>query len=66
MSTFKPFANDSQVLTLTAGVDELSFENGTEEILLSGTMTLRRDDPETRANVLALQAALAAILDQLG
>jgi hypothetical protein len=28
MTDFEPFANDSQVLTLVSGDDELSLENG--------------------------------------
>lgn len=57
---FRPFANDSQVMTFADGRGELSIENGTDTILLHGDLEL----PATAdglATVRALREALARI-----
>lgn len=64
MSEFKPFANDSQVLTLTSGEEEFSVENGTDAIVLSGTLTLTKGDPSSRRNVEELRDLLDRVLKQ--
>lgn len=65
MSDFSPFANDTQSLTLTSGNDELSVENGTEAVLLFGTLTLKKSDNEAadalRALIEVLQRTLTAM-----
>lgn len=57
---FRPFANDSQVMTFADGRGELSIENGTDALLLHGDLEL----PATAdglATVRALREALARI-----
>jgi hypothetical protein len=61
MSAFSPFHNDSQVVTITTGEDELSLENGFEDILLSGTAIFKRGDSQSKAALAELQRQLAAI-----
>lgn len=57
---FKPFANDTQVTTFTDGQGELSLENGTDAVLLTGELEFGADQ-EGLARVQALQQALAAV-----
>ena len=57
---FAPFANDTQVVTLTDGIHELSIENGTESVLLAGEIELTADQ-EGLQHVRALREALAAV-----
>ena len=42
ISQFKPFENDSQIVAL----DDLSIENGKEEILIVGSFTVQKSDPD--------------------
>ncbi len=65
MSDFKPFDNDSQALTLCSEDDELNLENGTDVIVLPGTLTIDKHDPDSRANVEELHDALSKILETL-
>lgn len=65
MSDFKPFANDSQVLTFPSGTDELNLENGRDAVVLSGTLTISRNDPAARDNAVALLDAFAAVVNAL-
>ncbi len=62
MTEFKPFENDSQAVTFPSGADELSLENGTDCIVLSGTMTFTKGDTESKADLQALLAQLGAVL----
>ena len=66
MDEFKPFANDAQVVTFTSAADEMSMENGTDEIVLSGTLTITKGDHDSHAAVLELRNQLDGILHELG
>lgn len=57
---FRPFDNDSQVMTFADGRGELSIENGTDAVLLHGDLELSCT-PECLARVRALRKALARI-----
>lgn len=66
MASFKPFANDTQVVTFPSGEEELSLENGQEEVVLTGTLVLRKGDPASRASLAQLQQELSKVLAALG
>lgn len=57
---FRPFENDTQVTTFTDGQGELSLENGTEAVLLTGQIEFGADAAGL-ARLQALQRALAAV-----
>ena len=65
MNVFEPFENDSQALTFVSGDDELSLENGTDAIVIAGTLTLVKGDPDSRANARLLRDTLSRILENL-
>jgi hypothetical protein len=58
-----PFANDSQALAFTSGDDDFSVENASEAIVISGTLTLTKGDPDSRANAVLLRDTLSRILE---
>ena len=62
MSTFLPFANDSQSITFPSGDDEMSLENGTDIIVLSGTLSISKSDPDSKANLQQLRDELDRML----
>lgn len=57
---FRPFDNDTQVMTFTDGQDELTLENGPDAVLLAGQLNLSADQAGLR-QVRALREALARI-----
>lgn len=59
--TMKPFDNDSQA-TVIAG--ELTVENGTDTVTLSGSLELTKDKAGL-ANAKALQALVGAVIARL-
>jgi hypothetical protein len=54
---FAPFRNDAQVLVVSDGESELMLENGRDEIVLHGRLSLRRNE----ASLGALETLLAAL-----
>jgi hypothetical protein len=60
-TTLKPFDNDSQV-TVIAG--ELTVENGTDVVTLSGSLELTKDKAGL-ANAKTLQALIGAVIAQM-
>lgn len=57
---FRPFDNDTQVMTFTDGDHELSLENGLDAVLLAGQLDLSADEAGLR-QVRALREALGRI-----
>ncbi len=66
MSDFDPFANDAQVVTFTTGDDELSLENGEDEIVLSGSAVFSKTDPQAKLILETLLQELQAVLAAMG
>ena len=59
-NAFRPFDNDTQVMTFTDGDHELSLENGPDAVLLAGQLDLSADEAGLR-QVRALREALGRI-----
>ena len=66
MPAFKPFENDTQVITFPCGDDEFSIENGIEALVVSGTLTLVKGDETATSTLRALILELTKVLAALG
>lgn len=62
VAAFAPFANDTQVLSLVAGDEELSIENGTDAVRISGTLLINPHDARSLRQAAILMAALEKIV----
>lgn len=64
MSTFKSFENDTQSITIGEG-NGITFENGTDEIIVYGDTTFDKDtDPATIDSLLEILTGIKNKLTQ--